>query len=94
MLLSQMFDTCNQLVKTFRTVKERISANDQSDLRLKLIKKRNTDARLFNLPTASEIATLVVGDFQICQVERDIIIEHRQHGLQRIDKLHPLYLPM
>ncbi|KAF7839696.1 uncharacterized protein G2W53_008178 [Senna tora] len=43
---------------------------------------------------ASEVAALIVGDFDIEKGERDIIVEHRSKKMQCIDELHPLYLTM
>ncbi|KAF7821239.1 uncharacterized protein G2W53_026694 [Senna tora] len=94
MQLSQMLDSINPLVKVFRSVKDHPSLSFRDSLRLKLIKKRTTDARIYNLPAADEIAALIVGDFDPENVERDIIVEERSGTLQRIDELHPLYLPM
>ncbi|KAF7835659.1 putative PIF1 DNA helicase/replication protein A1-like protein [Senna tora] len=94
MQLSQILDPFNPLVKVFRSVKERAKSSNIDNLRLKLIKMRNTDSRVYNLPAASEVATLIVGDFDIANVQRDIIVECRSGILQRISELHPLYLPM
>ncbi|KAF7835606.1 ATP-dependent DNA helicase PIF1 [Senna tora] len=94
MQLSQMLDSINPLVKVFRSVKDHPSLSSRDSLRLKLIKKRTTNARIYNLPIADEIAALIVGDFDPENVERDIIVEERSGTLQRIDELHPLYLPM
>ncbi|KAF7814861.1 uncharacterized protein G2W53_028830 [Senna tora] len=94
MQLSQMLDSIIPLVKVFRSVKDHPSLSSRDSLRLKLIKKRTTDARIYNLPTADEIAALIVGDFDPENVERDIIVKERSGTLQRIDELHPLYLPM
>ncbi|KAF7826327.1 ATP-dependent DNA helicase PIF1 [Senna tora] len=63
MQLSQMLDSINPLVKVFRSVKDHPSLSSRDSLRLKLIKKSTTDARIYNLPTADEIAALIVGDF-------------------------------
>ncbi|KAF7812510.1 uncharacterized protein G2W53_033486 [Senna tora] len=62
MQLSQMLDSINPLVKVFRSVKDHPSLSSRDSLRLKLIKKRTTDARIYNLPTADEIAALIVVD--------------------------------
>ncbi|KAF7812042.1 ATP-dependent DNA helicase PIF1 [Senna tora] len=94
MQLLQMLDSINPFVKVFRSVKDHPSLSSRDSLRLKLIKKRTTDARIYNLCTADEIAALIVGDFDPKNVERDIIVEERSGTLQRIDELHPLYLPM
>ncbi|KAF7827284.1 ATP-dependent DNA helicase PIF1 [Senna tora] len=61
---------------------------------LKLIRKHNSDARTYNLSTTSKVAALIVGDFDIQKSEMDIIVENRYGLLQRINELHPLYLPM
>ncbi|KAF7826710.1 uncharacterized protein G2W53_017874 [Senna tora] len=89
-----MLDSINPLVKVFRSVKDHPSLSSRDSLRLKLIKKITTDARIYNLPTADEIAALIVGDFDPENVERDIIVEERFGTLQRIDELHHLYLQM
>ncbi|KAF7835632.1 uncharacterized protein G2W53_010491 [Senna tora] len=52
--ISQMLGTYNPLVMQYRMVKERMKSSNSNDLRLKLIRKRNSDARTYNLPTAYE----------------------------------------
>jgi len=89
-----MLDRYNSLVKVYRQVKQRLSTRHAAPLRLKLIKRRESDARVYNLPTASEIAALVVGDFDMANAERDIVVEEQNGKLQRIDELHPAYFPL
>ncbi|KVF63818.1 hypothetical protein Ccrd_026724 [Cynara cardunculus var. scolymus] len=43
----------------------------------------------YNLPSANEVAGLVVGDLSENNFEHDVIVEHRTTGLQRITDLHP-----
>ncbi|OIS99988.1 hypothetical protein A4A49_60133, partial [Nicotiana attenuata] len=62
--LKKMLDGHNILAKTFRMVRDRFQEDGSSNVRLRLIGKRNTDGRRYNLPTVSEVATLVVGDFE------------------------------
>ncbi|KAF7844473.1 putative PIF1 DNA helicase/replication protein A1-like protein [Senna tora] len=50
-------------IRNARSVKDHRAISNREELRLKLIKKRNTDDRVYNLPTADEIAALIVGDF-------------------------------
>ncbi|KAF7839626.1 uncharacterized protein G2W53_008108 [Senna tora] len=92
--MSQVVDACNPLVKQYRTLKDRVRSSNTNNLRMKLIRKRNSDARTHNLPTASEVAALIVGDFDMSTGARDIIVENKSGTLQHIDELHPLYLPM
>ncbi|XP_047267573.1 ATP-dependent DNA helicase PIF1-like [Capsicum annuum] len=67
--LKQMLDDNNVLAKTFRMVRERFQENDCSNVKLKLIGKRGTNGRRYNLPTIPEVATLVVGGDIVLNVE-------------------------
>ncbi|CAH9118153.1 unnamed protein product, partial [Cuscuta epithymum] len=60
-------------------------------VRLKLIGKRYGDARTYNLPSVSEVAALIVGDFDESLGERDILVETKSGKLQRINELNPAY---
>ncbi|GJR88876.1 ATP-dependent DNA helicase PIF1-like protein [Tanacetum coccineum] len=50
------------------------------------------DGRNYDLLTASEVATLIVGDFDSMEHKRDIILEEQGGDLKRISELHPSYL--
>ncbi|XP_075083441.1 uncharacterized protein LOC142167180 [Nicotiana tabacum] len=63
--LKQMLDGNNILAKTFRMVRDRFQKDRSYNVRLRLIGKRSTDGRRYNLPTVSEVAALVVGDFEL-----------------------------
>ncbi|CAH9094355.1 unnamed protein product [Cuscuta europaea] len=64
------------------------------DFKLKLIGKRAKDGRTYNLPSVSEVAALVVGDFDLSLGERDILVETCAGGLQRINELNPSFLAL
>ncbi|CAH1435801.1 unnamed protein product [Lactuca virosa] len=59
---------------------------------LKLIRDR--DGRTYNLPTASEVAALIIGDISDSVENRDIVVETKSGFLQRIGEFHPSYLPL
>ncbi|XP_031127618.1 uncharacterized protein LOC116029715 [Ipomoea triloba] len=61
---------------------------------MRLIGKRNGDARTYNLPTVSEVATLIVGDLDPTMGQRDILVETNTGGLKRINELNSAYLPL
>lgn len=61
---------------------------------MRLIRKRSSGARTYNLPTTSEIAALILGDLDPMLGERDILIEYKSDALKRITKLNPTYLPL
>ncbi|XP_022041436.1 uncharacterized protein LOC110944019 [Helianthus annuus] len=89
-----MLDSCNPLVKSFRMVRDCFKQNDWQNVRLKLIGIRDKDGRVFNLPTAEEIASLIIGDFDGAFDKRDIIVQTKSGDLQRISELHPSYLAL
>lgn len=92
--LKTMVDDKNELAKSFRCARDRYKEGEFSDIKLRLIRRRTKDGRTHNLPTASEVAALVVGDIDAYLIERDIIIETQSKSLQRIDPLHPKYLAL
>lgn len=73
-----MLDQHNVLTKYFWMVRDRFLIDQSADVKLWLIGKRGTDGRRYNLPTVSlsfsEVAALVVGDFEPTSSDRDIII--------------------
>lgn len=87
-----MLDEYNVLVQSFRMAKEKINAEGRSDVRLKLIGRRCGDARRYNLPSTSEVAALVVGDFDESLGDRDILVETKTGQLKRINELNASYL--
>uniref|UniRef100_A0A803LRG6 ATP-dependent DNA helicase n=1 Tax=Chenopodium quinoa TaxID=63459 RepID=A0A803LRG6_CHEQI len=94
--LRKMIDEHNPLAKAFRVARDRFASNsDHEGVKLKLIGRRESDGRTYNLPTASEVAALIVGDLgSSSNEERDIILETRSGQLQRIIELHPSYLAL
>nr|XP_043627847.1 uncharacterized protein LOC122599407 [Erigeron canadensis] len=93
-ILKIMLDGCNPLVKSFRMVRDCVKDNEWQDVSLKLIANRNKDGRIYNLPTTSEVAGLIIGDIDSVLDSRDIILRKQSGGLQRISELHPSYLAL
>ncbi|KAL3648627.1 hypothetical protein CASFOL_005030 [Castilleja foliolosa] len=92
--LKQMLDDHNKLVKTFRMAKDTIQENVDANVRLRLLgkKKNSTENRTHGLPTYSEVAVLVVGDFDNALGPRDIVVELKSGKLHRINELNISYL--
>ena len=87
----KMIDQNNVHAKSFRMARDRLSQGNVQNLKLKLISERTTDGRIYNQPTVSEVAALIVGDVDYAP-KRDIIMETQSGDLQRIDEFHPAYL--
>ncbi|KAK9756878.1 hypothetical protein RND81_01G126800 [Saponaria officinalis] len=92
--LKEMLDAHNSLTKAFRMARDRFASTNSRDIKLRLIGRRAKDGRVYNLPTASEVAALIVGDIGNASDERDIVVETKSGLLQRINELHPSYLAL
>jgi hypothetical protein len=86
-----MLDYHNVHAKGFRMARDSILSGTVPELKLRLIHDRKSDPRLYNLPTVSEVAALIVGDVDAGDT-RDIIIQEKGGKLERIDEFHPAYL--
>ncbi|XP_019170931.1 PREDICTED: uncharacterized protein LOC109166402 [Ipomoea nil] len=92
--IKEVLDEHNVLVKSFRMAKGEIESNPRVDVKMRLIGKRSSDARTYNLPTAFEVAALIVGDLDPMLGQRDILVESKCGELKRISELNPSYLPL
>ncbi|KAL4314242.1 hypothetical protein AHAS_Ahas15G0065500 [Arachis hypogaea] len=89
-----MLDKYNSLAKNFCYARDRYQQEICTNIKFKLISKRTTDGRTYNLPSASEVAALIVSDVEQLSKDKDIIIESQSRKLQRIDVFHPSYLAL
>ena len=72
--IKDMLDHHNHYAQKFRMARDKLQSAALLDLKIKLISQRQTDGRLYNLPTTTEVAALIVGDEHSAD-KRDIIIE-------------------
>ncbi|RZB57663.1 ATP-dependent DNA helicase PIF1 [Glycine soja] len=89
--LSQMLDEYNVHAKSFRMARDRLADTQVDNVKLRLIATREKDGHTYNLLNVSEVAALIVGDFD-SDSRRDIIVETQNGELQRIHELHCSYL--
>ncbi|XP_071725808.1 uncharacterized protein [Rutidosis leptorrhynchoides] len=92
--LKGLLDITNPLVEQFRQARDRFDMNSSEPIRLKIIGSRSKDGRTHNLPTAHEVAALIIGDIDGTTDKRDIIVETKSKRLERISELHPSYLAL
>ena len=93
-MLKDTLDEVNPYAKTFQIASQMLKDGNPEEIKVKLIRKRKHDGRTYNLPTASEVAALIVGDIDVNYGNRDIIVQSLDGRLQRISELHPSYLPL
>uniref|UniRef100_A0A1U7VMW3 Uncharacterized protein LOC104218829 n=1 Tax=Nicotiana sylvestris TaxID=4096 RepID=A0A1U7VMW3_NICSY len=90
-----IYDTENEVnnrINAIRIIRDQFQEDRTSNVRLRLIGKRCSDGRRYNLPTVSEVAALIIGDFEQTRSDRDIIVESQSGQLQRINELNASYL--
>ncbi|XP_074305872.1 uncharacterized protein LOC141641094 [Silene latifolia] len=92
--LQKMVDEKNPVAKNFRMARDRLSSNEDVEVSIRLISRRDTDERTYNCPTASEVAALIEGDLDPNMDKRDIIVQKSCGRLQRISELHPSYMAL
>ncbi|KAM0897001.1 hypothetical protein ACQ4PT_022845 [Festuca glaucescens] len=92
--LKNMLDRDNILAKTFRMARDRFKEGDYHDVKLKIINKRHTDGRQYNMPSASEVAALIVNDTTENRQGRDIIVQYKDMKPKRISENHPKFMAM
>ncbi|XVF80283.1 hypothetical protein PTKIN_Ptkin15bG0058200 [Pterospermum kingtungense] len=90
--LMKMFDETNIIVRAFRIARDRFGDTDYVPVRLRLIGHRSE--RQYSDAMSDEVAGLIVGDVDNLINNRDIIVDHKSLGLQRISDLHPAFMAM
>ncbi|GAU45376.1 hypothetical protein TSUD_89960 [Trifolium subterraneum] len=93
--IREALDNCNNpYVQTYNIVRDTLHSQETPNVRLRILGKRGRDGRRYNLPTASEVAALIVGDFDAADFDRDVIVETRSGLLQRVSTFKPAYWPL
>lgn len=72
--------------------RQRLNQGNVHNFKFIFIVNRSTDGRVYNQPTISEVAALIVGDIDTAE-ERDIIMQRQRGSLKRIGEFHSSYLP-
>nr|XP_017250922.1 PREDICTED: uncharacterized protein LOC108221565 [Daucus carota subsp. sativus] len=84
-----MLDEKNELVKKFRSARDRFENNEVVELDIFLKVSRATDGRENRVGPSNEVAGILVGDQEETDESRDVIVDDIKSGLQRITNIHP-----
>ncbi|KAK1367796.1 hypothetical protein POM88_033888 [Heracleum sosnowskyi] len=87
--LMKMLDEKNELVKEFRTQRDRFKEGEVTDLEITLKVSRAEDGRENHVGPSDEIAGIMVGDLDDNCGFRDIVIHSYEDDLRRISDIHP-----
>ncbi|KAM0831843.1 hypothetical protein ACQ4PT_065277 [Festuca glaucescens] len=88
--LITMLNECNPLVQTFRMAQQRLISPDCPDVAIRLFGHEGADhGSRYSLPTAPELAALIVGDLTVEKSRFDIIVQKNSGPLQHVSPLNP-----
>ena len=89
-----MLNEVNPYVKQFRSARDRFNTNPEDAFHMRIVSDRLKDGRTYNTPTASEVAALIPGDFNLDMDKRDIVLQKHSGRLMRINEIHVSYLAL
>ncbi|CAN7139164.1 unnamed protein product [Brassica rapa subsp. narinosa] len=92
--IMMMLNDVNPYVKQFRSARDRFRMNPEETFHMRIVSRSYRDGRTYNMPTASEVAALIPGDFNLGMDKRDIVLQHKSGRLTRIDEIHISYLAL
>ncbi|KAL6578789.1 hypothetical protein OROMI_009005 [Orobanche minor] len=91
--LIDMLNHSSSVSKAFRMARDWCAAHNSNDFQLRLLGQR-TISRQYNAPSVAEVAALITTDFGEGIAIRDIIVNNKDMGPQRISELHPSYMAL
>lgn len=68
--------------------------NPDRKFHMQILKRSDKDGRTYSMPSTSEVAALIPGDFNLGMDKRDIFLQHKSGRLTRIDEIHISYLAL
>ncbi|CAN1164943.1 ATP-dependent DNA helicase PIF1 [Linum perenne] len=77
--------------RSFRQVRCSLQQPANRQLNLRISGSRVANGRQYELPSGTELAGLIPGDFEPDREDRDIIVNNSNTGLTRITSLNPLF---
>lgn len=84
----------NAYAQQFRNAAQRLHLSGEPVLSMKILSERARDPRIYNPPTADEVAAILPGDGSDAHQDRDIVIQFQGGKLKRVSALHPSYWPL
>ncbi|CAN6817243.1 unnamed protein product [Brassica oleracea] len=94
MWFGERINKINPYVKEFRSARDRFREHPEETFHMRIVSDRFKDGRTYSTPTASEIAALIPGDFNLDMDKRDIDLQKHSGKLMRISEIHAAYLAL
>ncbi|KAM0859113.1 hypothetical protein ACQ4PT_047400 [Festuca glaucescens] len=89
--LMEMLNSCNNpLVHRFRMARERLFDPHMPEVKIRLFGHEGTGHdRRYSLPTASELAALIVGELPVDACRFDVVVQRQSGLLENVSPLNP-----
>ncbi|XP_074375184.1 uncharacterized protein LOC141716932 isoform X2 [Apium graveolens] len=87
--LSKILDETNELVKEFRTTRDKFEKDGVQDFEIRLKVCRSESGHENHVGPSDEVAGIMVGDMDDTDGSQDIVIDSHVKGLERISDIHP-----
>ena len=87
-----MLDNHNELVKIFRTARDKCNQENVPDFKIRLYNVAGV--REYQLPSSDTLGAIVFESGSNSKTDYDVIIEKKDQGPQRINKLHQSYMSL
>nr|GEU41088.1 helicase [Tanacetum cinerariifolium] len=91
--LINILDRYSSVAPSFRMARDWCNTHSSADFCLRLHSERKT-TRQYNAPTVSKVVAIIINDFEDSHPTRDIVIDRKDTGLQRVSELHPSYMAL
>ncbi|CAN1164070.1 hypothetical protein LINPERPRIM_LOCUS32980 [Linum perenne] len=83
-----MFHEHNVLARVFRSARDRINLGNVESVKIKLVAKRTSDGREYDLPTVDEQAGLIVDETGEDTFQPDIVVQYLTNSMERVKCTH------
>lgn len=92
--LEDLLDEHNPLVKKIRHARGILEEHKGIDVSIRIIGADKGDPIQYEMPHTEELAMLVIGELNLENFRRDIIVSNKYEGLQRVSIFHPAYMAL
>ncbi|GKV14785.1 hypothetical protein SLEP1_g25605 [Rubroshorea leprosula] len=92
--LIKMFDECNKLVQVFQRARDTLVENGIPEFQLKLLSGGGPGDHQYSAPEMAETVGLIIGAEEEIVQGRDVIIQHRNGTMKRINSSFPYYMAL
>lgn len=89
-----MLDQCNPLVQRFRIARDRLLSPSAPEIAIKLIGSGHSQSDRYSLPTAFELAALIIPAASSELSKFDVVVQKHSGQLCQLSPIHPALMSL